>query len=99
MSAPSQQPASFEEAKARLEQIADAVGNEDMPLDEALDLFEEAVALGLAVSDLVEEGIVVEEAVPAEKAVPAGESAGQADAEAAADDAAGENGAEDSASE
>ena len=57
-----QQPQSFEDAKARLEEIADAVSNDEMPLDEALDLFEEAVLLGLAVSDLVEEGIVVEEA-------------------------------------
>lgn len=50
----------FEAVKARLEEIANAVGDENMPLDEALDLFEEAVSLGLKVGDLVEEGISVE---------------------------------------
>ena len=55
------QPQTFEDAKARLQEIADAVSSDEMPLDEALDLFEEAVALGLAVSDLIEEGIVVDD--------------------------------------
>ena len=54
------QPQSFEEAKARLNDIADAVGDADLSLDDALDLFEEAVALGLRVSDLIEEGIVID---------------------------------------
>lgn len=48
----------FEAVKARLEEIADAVGNEEVPLDEALDLFEEAVSLGMQVSDLLEEGVL-----------------------------------------
>ena len=55
------QPQDFESVKKRLEEIADAVSSESMPLDEALDLFEEAVSLGLKVSDYIEEGIVVEE--------------------------------------
>lgn len=51
----------FGSAKARLEEIAEAVSDENMPLDDALDLFEEAVALGLKVSDLLEDGIVIED--------------------------------------
>lgn len=56
-----QQPQDFESAKTRLEEIAAAVGDESMPLDEALDLFEEAVTLGLKVSDYIESGIVIDE--------------------------------------
>lgn len=51
----------FEAVKKRLEEIADAVDDESLPLDDALDLFEEAVSLGLKVSDYIEEGIVVED--------------------------------------
>lgn len=47
----------FGAVKQRLEAIAESVENSDMPLDEALDLFEEAVALGLKVGDLLEVGI------------------------------------------
>ncbi len=47
----------FDAIRTRLEEIADAVGNEEMPLDEALDLYEEAVALGLRATDMLEEGI------------------------------------------
>lgn len=47
----------FGVVKQRLETIAEAVENPDMPLEEALDLFEEAVALGLKVGDLLETGI------------------------------------------
>ena len=47
----------FGAVKQRLEYIADAVGNEDMPLEEALDLFEEAVSLGMKVGDLLEVGL------------------------------------------
>lgn len=47
----------FGAVKERLESIADAVDNADLPLDEALDLFEEAVSLGLQVSDLLELGL------------------------------------------
>ena len=38
-------------------EIADAVDDESLSLDEALDLYEEAVALGLKASDLLEAGI------------------------------------------
>ena len=47
----------FDAIRTRLEEIADAVGNEEMPLDEALDLYEEAVALGLRATDMLEESI------------------------------------------
>lgn len=58
----------FGAVKQRLEFIADAVGNEEMPLEEALDLFEEAVALGMKVGDLLEIGLDdAEEAVSAEE--------------------------------
>ncbi|WP_417135206.1 exodeoxyribonuclease VII small subunit [Rubneribacter badeniensis] len=48
---------SFEAVKSRLDEIVDAVGDDDLPLDDALALYEEAVALGLRASDLLEEGI------------------------------------------
>ena len=51
----------FEAIKNRLEEILDLVGNDDLPLDDALDLYEEAIALGMRVSDAIEEGIVIDE--------------------------------------
>ena len=47
----------FGAVKQRLEAIAETVESPDLPLDEALDLFEEAVALGLKVGDLLETGL------------------------------------------
>ena len=52
----------FAAVKTRLAEIAEAVSDESLPLDEALDLYEEAVALGLRVSDLLEEGIELSDA-------------------------------------
>ena len=49
----------FAAVKTRLAEIAEAVSDESLPLDEALDLYEEAVALGLQASDLLETGIAV----------------------------------------
>ena len=46
----------FRAVKQRLEVIAEAVESPDMPLDEVLGLFEEAVALGLKVGDMLEIG-------------------------------------------
>lgn len=80
-----QQPHDFEAVKSRLEEIADAVGDESLPLDEALDLFEEAVSLGLKVSDYVEEGIIVDDpetetdATASSEAATSGESSSNAD--------------------
>lgn len=65
----------FESVKNRLAEIAKAVSDESMPLDDALDLYEEAVSLGLRASDLLDEGIVVEDADIAEvEALESGES-------------------------
>ena len=50
----------FGAIKARLEEISQIVANDDIPLDEALDLYEEAVALGMQVSDLLEVGVLSE---------------------------------------
>ncbi|NGM17792.1 exodeoxyribonuclease VII small subunit [Xiamenia xianingshaonis] len=52
---------SFSEIKGRLDEIVQAVGDDALPLDDALTLYEEAVALGLRVSDLLEESITEEE--------------------------------------
>lgn len=48
---------SFEAVKARLDEIVDAVGDNELALDDALALYEEAVGLGLRASDLLEEDI------------------------------------------
>ncbi len=48
---------SFESVQGRLDEIVAEVSNEDLSLDDALNLYEEAVGLGLRASDLLEEGI------------------------------------------
>ena len=60
-----QQP-DFESVKTRLAEIAEAVDDESLSLDDALDLYEEAVALGLKASDLLETGVVIPEPETAE---------------------------------
>ena len=61
----------FEAIKARLEEIVEAVSDEDIPLDDALDLYEEAVELGMRVSDVLEDGIEINEtALDGEDATP-----------------------------
>ncbi len=47
----------FEDLKARLDEIVAAVSDDTMPLDDALALYEEAVSLGLRATDLLEENI------------------------------------------
>lgn len=47
----------FESLKSRLDEIVEAVADETLPLDDALTLYEEAVALGLRATDLLEEDI------------------------------------------
>ncbi|MCL1798574.1 MAG: exodeoxyribonuclease VII small subunit [Eggerthellaceae bacterium] len=49
--------ASYESVKERLDEIVEAVSDEGISLDDALDLYEEAVKLGLQVSNLLEEDI------------------------------------------
>ena len=82
MSQTEQRPEGFDAVKARLEEIANAVSNDDMPLDEALDLFEEAVALGMQVSDLLEEGVFVNEDELSEEGLSAANGTAGAAAEA-----------------
>lgn len=84
----------FEELNTRLKEIVEAVGDESLPLDDALALYEEAVTLGLRASDLLEENIQTHEAQEA-----SGAEEGLADVtaqgEAAAHDAADvQNGAD-----
>lgn len=79
------QPADFQAVKDRLAEIADAVDDESLSLDAALDLYEEAVALGLQASDLLESGIV-----------PPEEPEGQPDGSIAAAQDAGQHPNEDS---
>lgn len=55
-------PQSFEDLKGRLDEIVAAVSDEELPLDEALDLYEEAVGIGLAASRIMEEGIAAQAA-------------------------------------
>lgn len=57
----SQAPQTFEDIKARLDEIVAAVSDEELPLDEALSLYEEAVGIGLTASRIVEEGIAAKE--------------------------------------
>ena len=49
--------ATYADLKARLDEIVDATADEDRPIDEVLSLYEEAVDLGLAASDLIEQDI------------------------------------------
>ena len=88
-----EQLSEFAAVKARLEEIARAVDDENMPLDDALDLYEEAVKLGLKASSLLEVGIVVEEEPPADEA-----SEGSAEG-SAAEGSTGGNSAESPAGE
>lgn len=47
----------FDAVKSRLDEIVELVGSDELPLDEALALYEEAVGLGLRASDLLEKNI------------------------------------------
>ena len=83
----------FESVRTRLEEIVEAVGAEDVTLDEALALYEEAVKLGLAACDLSEKD--VEAAFPEDAPVDAAEDAPTEDAPAGFADAAVEPAAEE----
>lgn len=48
---------SFNEVKTRLDEIVEAVSDEDISLDDALCLYEEAVKLGMRATSLLEEDI------------------------------------------
>lgn len=60
-------PASFVDIKKRLNEIADQVSNTDLPLEEALTLYEEAVNLGLHATNLLEEDITEDELAEAKE--------------------------------
>lgn len=49
--------ASFLDIQSRLNEIVTLVDDENLPLDEALKLYEEAVNLGLQASSLIEENM------------------------------------------
>lgn len=57
---------SFEDLKTRLDEIVALVSDDSLPLDKALDLYEEAVGIGLSASRIMEEGIAVDNAQVAE---------------------------------
>lgn len=88
MAESAQEYESFEELKVRLDEIVEAVSDDDLPLDDALELYEEAVSLGLRASDLLEQGIEAREAeeAAAGEAAEGGAPAGDAPAEAPASD-------------
>ena len=79
----------FGAVKARLEEIAKIVGDDDVPLDVALDLFEEAVSLGMQVSDLLEVGVLSDADSSDEAAVDvsSAEKASSSDSASASEDA------------
>lgn len=80
-------PESFEEVKGRLDEIVEAVSDENIPLDDALKLYEEAVELGLVASSLLEENLAESNArYDAEGA--GSDSAERSDASQTSDDSA-----------
>ena len=66
----------FEAVKGRLDEIVDAVNDDKLPLDDALALYEEAVALGLRASDMLEENIEAQRALDEAEVASAGEGDG-----------------------
>lgn len=67
----------YDEVRARLDEIADAVNAEGVTLDEALALYEEAVKLGLLACDLSEEDAQAIVDAEDEARAAAGEGDGQ----------------------
>ena len=86
-----EQGRTFEDVHERLSQIVDEVSAEDISLDDALKLYEEAVKLGLSACDLSEQDLeahlaAAESAEGAE--APADPAEAPTDSEAVAGDAA-----------
>jgi len=73
---------SFGQINDRLKEIIDQVSDETIPLDNALDLFEEAVKLGVQASSLLEEDIVSRDATAEADAVDAASPTDAASADA-----------------
>lgn len=80
--APAAIPTSFGTVTDRLSEIAEIMEDETMPLDDALDLLEEAVALGMQASSLLESDMserdAEDEAADEEAEFEAEEAAGEA---------------------
>ena len=60
---------SYSQVKDRLDLIVDKVGDENISLDEALDLYDEAVKLAMRASDLIEIDIESKDGVESEDEV------------------------------
>ncbi len=60
MRMPDSDTTTYAQVNDRLKEIVDQVSDDDLPLDDALDLFEEAVKLGMQASDLIEQDIDAE---------------------------------------
>ena len=58
MTAPSTDAHDLKAVKARLDEIAEAVNDDSLPLDDALALYEEAVKLGMKASEIMEDDLV-----------------------------------------
>ena len=72
---------SYENVNDRLKEIVEEVSDETLPLDDALDLFEEAVKLGMEASTMMEEDMAARDA-----AAEADEAAADAAFEAVVND-------------
>jgi exodeoxyribonuclease VII small subunit len=59
---PNSDRSTFSQVNDRLKEIVEQVSDDGMPLDDALDLFEEAVGLGMKASSLLEEDIAARDA-------------------------------------
>ena len=71
-------PKTFEQIKQRLDEIARIVQDDDTSLDDALNLYEEAVSLGLAASQVLDD--------PPERAADANEDPAAAGKQGASGD-------------
>lgn len=58
----------YAQIKERLDEIVEAAKDDGLPIDDALSLYEEAVRLGLAASDLIEQDIEARDAADAQNA-------------------------------
>lgn len=64
MEATSQEPVSFADIRERLDSIAKEVRSQDVALDAALDLYDEAVELGMKATELLESADTAASQVP-----------------------------------
>ena len=49
----------YDKIEARLKEIVEAVSADDISLDDSLDLYEEAVDLGMKASNVVEQNVLI----------------------------------------